>query len=120
MSARLSTRYGDFTHACGRLKLDPKHPAASRVEVSVPTAVGPRPRTGCRRAYRPRRHQAGGVAGEVQGRGGPQYAILEFYEIGFDLTGKIKRSDFGMNRYTATIGDEVYLIISAPFERKGD
>ena len=40
--------------------------------------------------------------------------------IGFDLTGRIKRSDFGMTRYAATIGDDVRLIISAPFERQGD
>lgn len=33
-----STWYGDFTHASGAAKIDPAHPAASSVEVSVPMA----------------------------------------------------------------------------------
>jgi polyisoprenoid-binding protein YceI len=32
-----STWYGDFTHASGSARIDPAHPAASSVEVSVPT-----------------------------------------------------------------------------------
>jgi polyisoprenoid-binding protein YceI len=32
-----STWYGDFTHASGTARIDPAHPAASSVEVSVPT-----------------------------------------------------------------------------------
>jgi polyisoprenoid-binding protein YceI len=33
-----STWYGDFSGATGTLKLDPKNPAASQLEVSIPTA----------------------------------------------------------------------------------
>src|ERR1700744_2730505 len=33
-----STWYGDFTHASGTLKLDPKAPGASHLEVTVPVA----------------------------------------------------------------------------------
>ncbi len=41
------------------------------------------------------------------------------YTAGFDVSGKIKRSDFGVSKYvTFGLGDEVTLIISAPFERK--
>jgi polyisoprenoid-binding protein YceI len=41
------------------------------------------------------------------------------YTVGFEVSGKIKRSDFGMNTYLPMIGDEVDLIISAAFERQG-
>ena len=40
------------------------------------------------------------------------------YMAGFDATGVIKRSDFGIAKYLANLGDEVTLIISAPFVRK--
>ena len=33
-----STWYGDFSHASGEAKIDPAHPSASSVEVSVPVA----------------------------------------------------------------------------------
>jgi polyisoprenoid-binding protein YceI len=39
------------------------------------------------------------------------------YTVGFELTGTIKRSDFGVKTYVPLIGDEVTLIISAGFER---
>ena len=37
---------------------------------------------------------------------------------GFEATGKIKRSDFGVKTYVPAIGDEVDLIISAAFEKQ--
>ena len=39
--------------------------------------------------------------------------------VGFEVTGKIKRSDFGVTKYVPMIGDEVELSISAPFEKQG-
>ena len=39
--------------------------------------------------------------------------------IGFDVTGTIKRSDFGVDKYLPLIGDDVGLIISAAFEKQG-
>jgi len=51
-----------------------------------------------------------------KGAAGPN-AILRAYQIGFDIRGKIKRSDFGLRKYLATVGDDVDLIISAPFNR---
>jgi polyisoprenoid-binding protein YceI len=40
------------------------------------------------------------------------------YTIGFEVSGHLKRSDFGVTKYVPLIGDDVELIISAPFERK--
>ncbi|HEY2177982.1 MAG TPA: YceI family protein [Caulobacteraceae bacterium] len=150
-----STWYGDFTHVSGTLKLDPKKPSASQVEVTVPVDslsttnaaldatlkgadwfdVAKFPTM----TFRSTRVTVSGpgrasIAGDLtlhgitrpivlqarfKGAAGPN-AILKDYEIGFDLTGKLKRSDFGIKKYAATIGDNVDLIISAPFVRKGD
>jgi polyisoprenoid-binding protein YceI len=41
------------------------------------------------------------------------------YTIGFEVSGKIKRSDFGVKTYVPMIGDEVDLTINAPFEKQG-
>ena len=41
------------------------------------------------------------------------------YTTGFEATGKIKRSDFGVKTYVPLIGDEVDLTISAAFEHQG-
>jgi polyisoprenoid-binding protein YceI len=38
--------------------------------------------------------------------------------IGFEVKGKLKRSDFGVTKYVPLVGDDVDLIISAPFEKK--
>lgn len=38
------------------------------------------------------------------------------YTVGFEVSGKIKRSDFGVKTYLPLIGDDVDLIISAAFE----
>ncbi|MDR3527085.1 MAG: YceI family protein [Rhizomicrobium sp.] len=40
------------------------------------------------------------------------------FTIGFEVKGKLKRSDFGVATYVPLIGDEVDLTISAPFEKK--
>lgn len=40
------------------------------------------------------------------------------YTVGFEVTGKIKRSDFGVSKYVPLVGDDVDLIISAAFEKK--
>lgn len=40
------------------------------------------------------------------------------YTAGFEVGGRIKRSDFGMKTYVPLIGDDVDLIISAGFEHK--
>ena len=40
------------------------------------------------------------------------------YTIGFEVSGHIKRSDFGVTKYVPLVSDDVQLIISAPFEHK--
>ena len=40
------------------------------------------------------------------------------YTAGFEVRGTIHRSDFGVSKYVPLIGDDIELIISAPFERK--
>ena len=150
-----STWYGDFTHVSGTLRLNAKNPAASQVEVSVPTDSLSTTNTALDGTLKgadwfdvakfptmtfkstkvavsgPGRASIEGaltlrgvtkplvLKARFKGAAGPN-AILKDYEIGFDLTGRIKRSDFGITRYAATIGDDVDLIISAPFVRKGD
>jgi polyisoprenoid-binding protein YceI len=50
-------------------------------------------------------------------RGGV-FPMNKKYMIGFDATGHIKRSDFGVSKYVNFgLGDDVDLIISAPFEK---
>lgn len=39
------------------------------------------------------------------------------YTIGFNATGTIKRSEFGVTKYVPVVGDEVTLRISAAFEK---
>ena len=41
------------------------------------------------------------------------------YTIGFDATGTLRRSDFGMSTFTPFIGDEVRLILSGAFQKEG-
>jgi polyisoprenoid-binding protein YceI len=40
------------------------------------------------------------------------------YTVGFEVSGDVKRSDFGVKAYVPLIGDDVHLIISAAFEKK--
>ncbi len=44
--------------------------------------------------------------------------LSKAYTVGFEATGLIKRSDFGLTKYVPLVGDQVTLTISAPFERK--
>ncbi|HTR17068.1 MAG TPA: YceI family protein [Acetobacteraceae bacterium] len=41
------------------------------------------------------------------------------YTVGFEVTGQIKRSDFGISKYVPLVGNQVTLLISAAFERQG-
>ncbi len=41
------------------------------------------------------------------------------YTSGFEVSGTIKRSDFGVKTYVPLIGDQVDLVISAAFEKQG-
>ncbi|MEO8114023.1 MAG: YceI family protein [Phenylobacterium sp.] len=148
-----STWYGDFTHATGSLTLDPKAPAASKLEVSVPVDsisttnakldgelkaadwldAGKYPTmTFTSRKVTVTAPGRADVAGDLTlhgvtrpvtlharfNAGGP-HPMSKVYTVGFEVSGKIKRSDFGVTKYVPLIGDDVDLIISAPFEKKG-
>jgi polyisoprenoid-binding protein YceI len=41
------------------------------------------------------------------------------FTVGFDAYTDIKRSDFGVGKYIPMLGDDVHIIISAPFEKVG-
>ena len=41
------------------------------------------------------------------------------YTTGFEATGKVRRSDFGVTKYVPLIGDYVDITISAAFEKQG-
>jgi len=44
--------------------------------------------------------------------------VFKTYTVGFEVSGKIHRSDFGVKTYVPVVGDEVNLIISAAFVPK--
>jgi polyisoprenoid-binding protein YceI len=51
---------------------------------------------------------------------GAVFPMNQKYMIGFQVTGDVKRSEFGVSKYVAFgLADDVHLIISAPFERTG-
>ena len=47
--------------------------------------------------------------------GGTNAAKL--YDLGFNATGHVKRSDFGLGAYVPMVGDDITLTISAEFDR---
>ena len=148
-----STWYGDFSHAGGAAKIDPAHPAASSVEVSVPIASISTTNTTLDEELKgadwfdaakfptmtfksrqisvtgPNQGQIVGdltlhgvtrpVTLHVKFHGAGANPLSHAYTAGFDATGVIKRGDFGVTKYLPMVGDDVTLIISAAFERKG-
>jgi len=44
--------------------------------------------------------------------------MSKVYTVGFDATGTVKRSDFGVTKYVPLIGDEVELSLHGAFEKK--
>jgi YceI-like domain len=44
--------------------------------------------------------------------------IDKAYSVGFEATGTIKRSDFGVTTYVPVVGDEVQLTIAGAFEQQ--
>jgi polyisoprenoid-binding protein YceI len=44
--------------------------------------------------------------------------MTKAFTVGFEVKGKLKRSDYGVKTYVPLIGDDVDLTISAPFEKK--
>jgi len=44
--------------------------------------------------------------------------LMKTYTVGFDATGTVKRSEFGVTKYVPLIGDEVELSLHGAFEKK--
>lgn len=54
---------------------------------------------------------------EATFNGGGMSPAAKAYDLGFNATGHVKRSDFGMNAYVPYVSDDVTLTISAEFDR---
>ena len=57
---------------------------------------------------------------DVKFHGAGSNPMSKAYTVGFDATGSLKRSDYGVSKYVPVVGDKVDLFISAPFEKKAD
>ena len=55
---------------------------------------------------------------DVSFNGSGTNPLSKAYTAGFEVSGKIHRSDFGVTKYVPMIGDDVTLIISAALEKK--
>ncbi len=148
-----TTWYGEFPGASGQLTLDPAHPAASRLDVTVPIAAvtttnakldgelrspdwldATRFPTAVFHSTRitPTGPGEADVAGDLTLHGVTRPVMLHAhfngggvnpldhaYTTGFEVSGVIKRSDFGVTKYVPLVGDDTRLIISAAFEKAG-
>ncbi len=145
----LSTYYGRFETPTGTLTLQPKTPAASTFDITVPVATVSTPSakltdelksadwldaekfptmTFHSVSVKTTGTTTADVTGDLTLHGvtkpvtlhvklhaaGPN-PVFKIYTIGFDATGQLKRSDFGVTKYLPVIGDEVTLTISAAF-----
>ena len=54
----------------------------------------------------------------VRFNGGANNLLTGRYTLGFTATGTMRRSDFGMDKYLAIVGDEVALEVYAEFQRR--
>lgn len=50
--------------------------------------------------------------------GGGMNPAAKVYDLGFNATGEVKRSEFGLGAYVPMVGDDVALTISAEFHRQ--
>jgi polyisoprenoid-binding protein YceI len=55
---------------------------------------------------------------EARFHGAGTNPLSHAYTVGFDATGKIKRSEFGVTKYVPAVSDDVDLILSVPFVKK--
>lgn len=147
-----TTYFGEFSGASGSLVLDPRDPAADRLEVTIPMASvhttsakldeelrggewfdAARFPTATFRSTRvsPTGANSADVEGMLTLHGVTRPAVLHArfngagvnpldkgYTAGFEVSGHIKRSEFGVSKYVPLVGDDVELIISGAFEKK--
>ena len=146
-----TTFYGEFPGASGRLLIDPAHPAASHVDVTIPiggvatnnakldgelrspawldaarfptatfhstqvsvTGPGDADVTGDLTLHGVNRPETL----HVHFNGAGNNFVSHAYTAGFEVSGVIRRSQFGVTKYVPLIGDDTRLIISAAFEK---
>ena len=145
-----TTYYGEFSGASGSLTVKQGNPAATTVEIKLPTAsistTSPVLTGELKTAdwldaskfpeitFKSTRVVANGSTAEVTGdltfHGVTKPVTLSVrfnaagidpidktYTVGFDATGRIRRSEFGVKAYVPAIGDEVSLLLSAEFKQ---
>ena len=146
-----TTWYGEFPGASGQLVLDPAHPDASHLDVTVPVAAVSTTNAKLDGELRSRDwfdadrfptasfHSthitlAGPSDAEVAGdltlhgvtrpvvlhahfNGAGVNPVAHDYTAGFEVSGVIKRSEFGVTKYVPLVGDDTRLIISAAFDK---
>jgi polyisoprenoid-binding protein YceI len=144
---------GLFSGATGSLRLDPAHPAASKLDVTIPvdSILTTVPKLtdelkGDKWFDVAKFPQAvftstnvtlgsGGeatITGTLTLHGVTKPVVLhahllgagvnpldKAYTVGFEATGTIKRSDFGVSLYAPALGDDVELSIAGAFELQG-
>ena len=144
---------GLFSGATGSLRLDPAHPGASKLDVTIPVDsiittvpkltdelkgdkwfdVAKFPQatfTSTSVALTPSGEAT--ITGNLTLHGVTKPVVLhahllgagvnpidKMYTIGFQATGTIKRTDFGVSMYAPALGDEVELSIAGAFELQG-
>ena len=144
---------GVFSGVSGTLQLDPAHPDAARLDVTIP--IGSVATTSAKldgelkgpawfdaAAYptatfistrvTPTGLGHADIAGTLTLHGVSRPEVLKarfvgagvnpldkHYTVGFEATGAIQRSDFGVKTYVPLVGDDVQLTIAGAFERQG-
>jgi polyisoprenoid-binding protein YceI len=140
----LGMAHGEFPGASGRLILDPARPAAAQIDVTIPVAgvTTPNPRlasalrapkwldaarfpamTFHSTAVTPTGPGEASVAGELTLHGVTRPVVFQARfagasggpAAGFAVHGRVRRSEFGVRRMLAFVGDVVELDISATF-----
>ncbi len=141
---------GLFSEAAGSLQLDPAHPAASKLTVTIPvqSVMTTVPKltdelkgdqwfdaakfptaTFASTSITPTGKDAATIAGNLTLHGVTKPVVLaahfigggvnpidKAYTVGFEATGTIKRSEFGVSTYVPMVGDDVRLTIAGAFE----
>ena len=137
-----STWYGDFSGSTGSLTIDPKNVASAQLSVSIPVAsvmttnakVDEELKSAAwfdATTYPTITFNSADVTGDLTFHGVTKPVTLQAtfggsgvnmltkaFTIGFEVKGKLKRSDYGVKTYVPLIGDDVDLVISAPFEKQ--
>ena len=144
---------GLFSGATGSLRLDPAHPGASKLDVTIPVDsiittvpkltdelkgdkwfdVAKFPQatfTSTSVALTPSGEAT--ITGNLTLHGVTKPVVLhahllgagvnpidKMYTVGFQASGTIKRTDFGVSMYAPALGDEVELSIAGAFELQG-